>query len=83
MRVPVDYHTTRSANTLTAIVFESDWFFALGDKLFIEHVEHLEEGHVVVDVVELVRYEPAILVFASLAPNFQGEFHFHDMKDYV
>ena len=45
-----------AADAFAAVVLERDRLFALLDQVFVEHVEHLQERHVRVDVVDLVAH---------------------------
>ena len=75
VRLTVDHHTTGTADALAAVVVESDRVLVLERELLVEHVEHLEEGHVRRDVRELVRDHPALVVTALLSPHAQGDVH--------
>ena len=73
MRLPVDHDTTSSADAFAAVAFKLDGYFAFGDQVFVNNVEHFQEGHVFGDVVGLVLDETAFGVGTSLAPDFEGD----------
>jgi hypothetical protein len=72
----VDHEAARAADALTAVAVEDDRVLAAADQVLVDHVQHLEEGHVLVDVVGLVRLEAAGLGRALLAPDPQREMHY-------
>jgi hypothetical protein len=43
----VDHDPTGAADALTAVVVEGDGLLALVDETLVQHVEHLEEGHLI------------------------------------
>ncbi len=45
------------------------WFLTLGHEFFIQYIEHFQEGHVLVYVVELIGDKFAF-VLAALSPDF-------------
>ena len=56
----VDHHTAGSADPFAAVRVEDDRLFVLDGEPLVEHVEHLEERHVLFDVVHLVGLELAV-----------------------
>ena len=55
MRNAVDHQTAHAADALTAVVaVEGDGIGALESQSLVEHVQHLQERHVLKDVVDLV-----------------------------
>ena len=56
----VDHAAARAADAFAAVARDLDGFGALGDELFVQHVEHLEERHVFADAAELVGLESAV-----------------------
>ena len=71
----VDHHATHAADALPAVVVEGDGFLVLCGELLVEHVEHLQEGHVLGDVVEVVVDHLTGRVGTGLAPDAQLELH--------
>ncbi len=71
----VDHEAAHAANAFAAIVIESDGIFALGNKAFVDNVEHLEEGHVLVDVGSIVTDHAALILGILLAPDVKNKFH--------
>src|SRR5262249_14961519 len=57
VRNPIDHQAARPANSLTAVVVERDRLFAAPRQVFIDDVEHLQEGHVRADLPGLVGAE--------------------------
>jgi hypothetical protein len=55
---------------------KGDRLLALGVEALVEHVEHLEEGHVLGDVVDLVGVHGSVAGRVGLAPDLQGESHY-------
>jgi hypothetical protein len=51
VRLAVDHAAAAAADALAAVVVEGDRLLVLLDELLVDVVEHLEEGHVVGDVV--------------------------------
>ncbi len=71
----VDHHAAGAADALAAVVLEGHRLLAAGDQLLVQEVEHLEERHVLGDVVELVGLERARGLGAVLTPDLQGQLH--------
>src|SRR5690606_477158 len=71
----VDHQAAGAADAFTAVAFKGDGLLALADQLFVELVEHFEEGHLRHDVVDGVLLETPGLIGASLSPDFQVKFH--------
>jgi hypothetical protein len=59
VRDAVDQHAAHAADALAAVRVEGDRVLALGDQALVQHVEHLEERHVLDDVLDRVRDEAA------------------------
>jgi hypothetical protein len=75
MGLTVDHHPARPADALAAIVVEGDRLLTLGGETLVECVEHLQEGHVLGDPVDLVDLEPTGTVGALLTPDLQDQVH--------
>lgn len=71
----VDHEPAHTADAFAAIVIEGDGIFALGDKGFVENIEHFKEGHVLVHVGVLVAHHAAFVLGIFLAPDVESEFH--------
>ena len=54
VRLAVDHEAARAADPLAAVVLEGDRLLAALGELLVEDVQHLEEGGVLVDVLDLV-----------------------------
>jgi hypothetical protein len=75
VRLPVDDHAAGAADALAAVVVERDRLLVGEDQLLVEDVEHLEEGHVLGDVVEGVIDHRARCVRTLLPPHPKGDLH--------
>jgi hypothetical protein len=53
-------------------VLEGDRVAAFQDQPFIDDVEHLQEGHMLVDVSRLIRDELTAVGRVGLSPDVQG-----------
>src|SRR6476660_2108566 len=71
----VDHHATHAADAFAAIVVEGDGVRALGDEALIEDIEHLEKGHVLADVGNVVADHTAGILGIFLAPDVKSEVH--------
>ena len=75
VRLAVDHQPARAADAFTAVAVEGDGLVALVDESLVEHVEHLEERHVLVDLGDRVDLEPAAGAGTVLTPHLEGEVH--------
>ena len=75
VRLSVDHQAAHAADALATVGVERDRLLTLGVELLVEHVEHLEEGHVRGDVVDLVGVQPALRRGVRLPPDLQGQVH--------
>ncbi len=71
----VDDHAARAADAFPAVVVEGDRVLALPDQPLVDDVEHLEEGHLLVDVAGLVGDEAARGFRVLLAPDLESDLH--------
>jgi hypothetical protein len=71
----IDQKTARAADSLAAIVLESYGRFTPGLEIFIEQVEHLEEGHVWRHALHLIDGKCAGRLGALLPPDLECEIH--------
>ena len=76
VRDAVDHAAAHAADALAAIVVERHRLFALGDEVLVEHVEHFEERHVLVDVGHLVAHHAALIVRVLLPPDVEDDSHY-------
>jgi hypothetical protein len=53
MRDAVDHHSAHPTNTLAAIVVEGNWVFAVLDQPLVYDIKHLEERHILADIVRI------------------------------
>lgn len=74
VRFAVDEQTARTADTLAAVVIESDRFFILANEVVVQHIQHFQERHVLRYVVHGYVFI-APVSFALLAPDLQVQFH--------
>ena len=65
VRHAVDHEAAHAADAFAAIVIESDRLLALGDQSLVDHVEHLEKRHVLVDARGLVSHHAAAVALRS------------------
>ena len=65
----VDDDTTHPADTLTTVRIESHWFLTLSEQLFVEDIQHLQEGSVLGYVGKVIFMERALVGRALLTPN--------------
>ena len=71
VRDAVDNQPATAADAFAAIRIERDRVLAALDHGFVDDIEHLEEGHVGMDVVRGVVHEPAGSIRPGLPPHFQ------------
>src|SRR2546423_1511299 len=71
----VDQEPAGAADPLAAVVVEGDRVLAPEDELLVERVEHLEEGHVRRDAVDLVVDEAAGARAVLLPPDGEPDLH--------
>ena len=70
-----DHETAHAADAFTAVGVERDRLDAVGLQLLVEHVEHLEERHVVADVTDRVGLETPSGGRVVLTPDLECEIH--------
>jgi hypothetical protein len=76
MRDTIDHEATHAADTLATVVVEGDWLLTSGDQLFVDHIEHLQEGHIRTDVPGLILHETAMIMGVFLTPHMKGHIHY-------
>ena len=67
VRHAVDHAAAHAADAFAAIVVERHRLLALRDQVLVEHVEHLQERHVLVDVRDFVAHHAAGVARRSAA----------------
>ncbi len=72
---PVDHETTGPADSLTAIVIERHRLLALANESLVQEVEHLQKGHVLGHLVQLIADKTAFVLGAPLSPDIESELH--------
>src|SRR6266487_3327872 len=75
MGLAVDDERTGAADAFATIVVKRDRVFAFRGQLFVDHVEHLEERHVRVELRRLISLKPTGTLRAFLAPDLESHFH--------
>ena len=75
VRPPVDDEAAGPADALAAVVVEGDRVFALEGEGLVEDVEHLEKGHLGIDVGRLVGDEAAFRLRVLLPPDLERDLH--------
>ena len=72
----VDHEAARATDALAAVAVEDDRVLAAADQVLVDHVQHLEERHVLVDVARLVGLEAAGVIRAFLSPDLERQTHY-------
>jgi hypothetical protein len=72
----VDHEAAGAADPLAAVVLEGDRLLAALDELLVEDVQHLQEGGVLVDVLDLISHHPPLVRGALLTPDVEGQVHY-------
>jgi hypothetical protein len=75
VRLAVDHDTARTADALAAVVVERDRVVAGQRELLVQHVEHLQERHVLADALDAVRDHRALALGVLLTPDPHGDVH--------
>ncbi len=76
VRHAVDHAAAHAADALAAIVVEGHRLFALGDQVLVQHVEHLQERHVLADVGRFVAHHAALVARVLLPPDVENDSHY-------
>ena len=74
MRDAIDHQTAHAADAFTAVAVEGDGILALESQPLVQHVQHLQEGHVLGDVVDPVNGH---LAFGARPPGATRRVTFH------
>ncbi len=72
----VDHEAAHAADAFAAIVVEGHRLFALRDQVLVQHVQHFEERHVVVDVGDFVAHHLALVAGVALPPDVKNDSHY-------
>lgn len=65
----VDHHPAHAADALATVMIEGHRLLAFVGQLLVQQVEHLQEGGIGADVVEMIVLEAPLVVGVGLAPN--------------
>jgi hypothetical protein len=76
MRLSIDHHPAATADALATIVLEGDGVLALSYKALVDHIEHFEKGHVLVESVRVIALETARGPATGLSPDVEDETHY-------
>lgn len=71
----IDHETAHAADALSAVMVESDRVLSLFDEPLVEHVEHLQERHVLAGLVHLVADHAALVLRVLLPPDMKDQSH--------
>ena len=71
----VHHAAAHAADALAAIVVEGHGLFVLRDQVLVEHVEHFEERHFLVDIGDFIAHHFALFAGVALAPDVKGDSH--------
>jgi len=75
VRSTVDDDAAHPADAFATVVVERDRLFVLGRELLVQHVQRLEEAHVLGDAVQLVTLEVALGLRVRLPPDVECDLH--------
>ena len=73
VRLAIDHDPAGAADAFPAVAVEGDRLMARVDQTFVEHVEHLEERHVLAHVGHGVLHHGTGVGRPGLAPDPEGE----------
>ena len=71
--VTIDVERAHATDALAAVVVEDDRLLVFSHELLVESVQHLEEGHVSRDALEVVGLETAFLLRSFLTPDLERD----------
>jgi len=71
----IDHHSAGATNALAAVVVESNWFLSLADELFVQQVEHFQEGHFRAYLLDRIANHASRRGGTWLSPNTNREVH--------
>ena len=69
MRVTIHVHRAGTTDTLATVIVIDDRILTLADELIIEHIDHLEEGSILIDMLHLISLKVTLLMTVALTPN--------------
>ena len=72
----VHHAAAHAADALAAIVVERHGLFVFRDQVLVQHVEHFEERHFLVDVGDFVAHHFARIVRVALPPDVKNDSHY-------
>ena len=64
----VDVKRTHTADTFAAVVIEYYRFFSFADELFVQNIQHFEEGSITGNIFHLVGFKSTFSFRTLLAP---------------
>jgi hypothetical protein len=76
VRDAIDHQAAHAADAFSAVAVEGDGILALESQPLVQHIQHLQERHVLGDVVDLVNGHLAFGTRARLAPDPKSHIHF-------
>src|ERR1019366_7097145 len=72
----VHHAAAHAADAFAAIVVERHGLFVLADQVLVQHVQHFEERHFVVDVGYVIAHHLARIVGVALPPDVKNDSHY-------
>src|ERR1035437_9779261 len=76
----VDHAAAHAADAFAAIVVERHGLFVLRAEVLVQHVQHFEERHFVVDVGDFIAHHPARIVGVALPPDVNRYSHYLELR---
>jgi hypothetical protein len=71
----IDDQRAGSADAFTTVMVEGDRFLSLESQVFIHHIQHLQKGHVGIELRGFIGLESAGIRGVLLSPDFESDFH--------
>jgi hypothetical protein len=76
VRRAVDHAAAHAADAFAAIVVERHGIDVVGDQVLVQHVEHFEERHFLIDVGDFVALHLTLVAGVALPPDVENDFHY-------
>src|SRR5271157_2280577 len=76
VRHAIHHAAAHATDALAAIVIECHGLFVSREQVFVEHVEHFEERHVLAHVGDFVAHHAALVVRVALTPDVEDDPHY-------
>ena len=70
---PIDGQRAGTANAFTAVVIEVDRLGAFVDQALVDDVQHLQKRSFFRNILRLVGFDAALVVWAGLTPDLESE----------